>query len=77
MVIADSETVSLYAPLTVKVFLQKNRLGLHPFSQFKSGEKHCIIADSELKIIEVQFGKEISVNDKQKFPFPEEVGSIE
>ena len=43
----------------------------------KAGEKHCIIADSELKIIEVQFGKEISVNDKQKFPFPEEVGSIE
>ncbi len=43
----------------------------------KAGEKHCIIADSELKIIEVQFGKEISVNDKQKFPFPEEAGSIE
>ena len=43
----------------------------------KAGEKHCIIADSELKIIEVQFGKEISVNDKQKFPFPEEVDSIE
>lgn len=43
----------------------------------KAGVKHCIIADSELKIIEVQFGKEISVNDKQKFPFPEETGSIE
>ena len=43
----------------------------------KAGEKHCIIADSELKIIEVQFGKEISVNDKQKFSFPEEVDSIE
>jgi len=33
----------------------------------KAGCKHMIIAITELKIIEVQLGKEISVNDKQKF----------
>lgn len=30
--------------------------------------RHTIIADTELKLIEVQLGKEISVHDKQKFP---------
>ena len=34
----------------------------------KSGCKHTVIADSELKIIEVQTGKDISVHDKIKFP---------
>lgn len=33
----------------------------------KAGCKHTIIADTELKVIEVQLGKEISVHDKQKF----------
>lgn len=32
-----------------------------------AGCKHTIIADTELKIMEVQLGKEISVHDKQKF----------
>ena len=32
-----------------------------------AGCRHTIIADTELKIIEVQLGKEISVDDKQKF----------
>ncbi|MBQ7920028.1 MAG: cupin domain-containing protein [Lachnospiraceae bacterium] len=31
------------------------------------GCKHTIIADTELKVIEVQIGEEISVHDKQKF----------
>ena len=32
-----------------------------------AGCRHTIMADTELKIIEVQLGKEISVNDKQKY----------
>lgn len=32
-----------------------------------AGCKHTVIADSQLKIIEVQLGKNIDVNDKQKF----------
>jgi mannose-1-phosphate guanylyltransferase len=31
------------------------------------GCRHTVMADSELEIIEVQIGKEISVEDKQKF----------
>ena len=33
----------------------------------KAGYKHTVIADTELKIIEVQLGKDINVNDKTKF----------
>ena len=34
----------------------------------QAGCRHTIIADTEIKLIEVQLGKEISVHDKQKFP---------
>lgn len=34
----------------------------------QAGCRHTIFADTELKVIEVQLGKEISVHDKQKFP---------
>jgi len=34
----------------------------------EAGCRHTIIAETELKLIEVQLGKEISVHDKQKFP---------
>ena len=33
----------------------------------QAGCRHTIIAETELKIMEVQLGKEISVHDKQKF----------
>lgn len=33
----------------------------------EAGCRHTIISDTELKVIEVQLGKEISVHDKQKF----------
>ena len=33
----------------------------------KAGCRHTIAAVTELKLIEVQLGKEIDVNDKQKF----------
>ena len=35
----------------------------------QAGCRHTIIAVTGLKLIEVQLGKEISVHDKQKFPF--------
>lgn len=34
----------------------------------EAGCRHTVLADTELKLIEVQLGKEISVHDKQKFP---------
>lgn len=36
-----------------------------------AGCKHTIVADTELKMIEVQLGKDISVQDKQKAAWPE------
>lgn len=38
----------------------------------KVGCRHTILAESELKLIEVQLGREISVHDKQKFPLEDE-----
>lgn len=35
----------------------------------QAGCKHMIMADTELKVMEVQIGKEISVHDKQKYKF--------
>lgn len=35
--------------------------------KMKAGTKHTIIADTELKLIEVQLGREISVHDKHKY----------
>ena len=37
----------------------------------KASCKHTILADTELKVIEVQLGKAISVEDKQKYPMPQ------
>lgn len=37
----------------------------------EAGCKHTIIAETELKVIEVQLGKEINVNDKHEFKFEE------
>ena len=34
----------------------------------QAGVRHTVIADTDLQIIEVQLGKEIRVDDKQKFP---------
>ena len=36
-----------------------------------AGCRHTVFADSELKIIEVQLGSAISVEDKQKYPLPQ------
>ncbi len=42
------------------------------------GCRHTVVADTELKLIEVQLGKEISVLDKQKYgvPFTEDMQDI-
>jgi mannose-1-phosphate guanylyltransferase len=37
----------------------------------EAGCKHTIIAETELKVIEVQLGKEISVSDKHKYDYDE------
>ena len=37
----------------------------------EAGCRHTIIADTELKVMEVQLGKEISVHDKQKYELEE------
>ncbi len=36
-----------------------------------AGSRHTIMADTELKVMEVQLGRDITVHDKKKFPFPE------
>jgi mannose-1-phosphate guanylyltransferase len=36
----------------------------------KVGQKHTVIAKTELVLNEVQVGKEISVEDKIKYDFP-------
>ena len=38
----------------------------------EAGCRHTIFADTEIKLIEVQLGREIDVNDKQKFELPGE-----
>ena len=37
----------------------------------QAGCRHTLIADTELKVIEVQLGREISVHDKQKYELEE------
>ena len=39
--------------------------------EMPAGSRHTIVADTELKVMEVQLGRDISVHDKEKFPFPE------
>ena len=34
----------------------------------QAGCRHTVIADTELRLMEVQLGDEISVHDKKKFP---------
>ena len=33
-----------------------------------AGCRHMLLADTELQVIEVQLGKDISVQDKKKYP---------
>ena len=36
-----------------------------------AGLRHSVVAKTKLQLIEVQLGRDISVHDKKKFPFPE------
>ncbi len=42
-------------------------VGVGDVITMQSGCRHTVIAETELKLIEVQLGREIDVNDKQKF----------
>lgn len=46
---------------------KENVVGAGDVITLPIGCKHTVIADTELKVIEVQIGEEISVHDKQKF----------
>lgn len=49
----------------------KQSVGVGDVVSIPAGCKHTIIAETELKVIEIQLGKEISIQDKQKFPLYE------
>ncbi|MCD8107404.1 MAG: cupin domain-containing protein [Oscillospiraceae bacterium] len=46
---------------------KKREVGVGDIIEMKAGTRHTVTAVTELKIIEVQLGSEISVHDKQKF----------
>lgn len=48
---------------------QRQHISAGDVLTMKAGCKHTLIADTELKVIEVQLGKEISVYDKQKYNY--------
>ena len=45
-------------------------IGVGDIIEMPAGCRHTVIAESELKLLEVQLGEEISVRDKRKFQFP-------
>jgi mannose-1-phosphate guanylyltransferase len=48
---------------------KKEKVGPKSFISLKAGVKHSIIAESDIRIIEVQIGKDIDVKDKRKFAY--------
>ncbi|MDD3930021.1 MAG: sugar phosphate nucleotidyltransferase [Sphaerochaeta sp.] len=57
---------------TGEVIVDGNRtsVGCGDVVQLKAGARHTILAETELQVIEVQSGKDISVRDKIKYPLP-------
>ncbi len=47
----------------------KQNIGPGDVITIEAGCKHSVVANTTMEIIEVQLGREISVDDKQKFPF--------
>ena len=47
---------------------EKRSIGVGDVVTMPAGCRHTVFADTELKLIEVQLGEDITVNDKQKFP---------
>ena len=50
---------------------KKRKVAAGDILEMKAGCRHTITAETELKVIEVQIGRDISVQDKQKFPLEE------
>ena len=48
-------------------YYTRNTVKVGDVLTMKAGCKHTIIADTELQVIEVQIGDEISVHDKHKY----------
>ncbi len=48
----------------------ENKVKTGDVIRMQAGCRHTVIADTELKIIEIQLGREISVSDKQKYEWP-------
>ncbi len=44
-------------------------VGVGSVISMKAGVKHTVIADTDLQLIEIQIGKDITIKDKQKYPF--------
>lgn len=53
---------------------EKRRVTPGDVISMPAGCRHTVFADTELQIIEVQVGREISVEDKRKYPLPEGCG---
>ena len=49
---------------------KRRSVGCGDVVQLKAGVRHTILAETELQVIEVQSGKDISVRDKIKYPLP-------
>ncbi len=50
----------------------KQKIGVGDVITIQAGCRHTIFAETELKVLEVQLGKEITVQDKQKYVLPNE-----
>ena len=57
---------------TGRVILNEKERNVKPGDviEMKAGCRHTIIAETELKVIEVQMGSDINVSDKIKYVYP-------
>ena len=53
---------------------REQQVGPGTVIRMPAGCRHTIIAETELKVIEVQLGHDISVHDKHKYPTPSAQG---
>ena len=52
---------------------KRRDVGMGDVIRIPAGTRHTVIASSELRIIEVQVGKDITVEDKVKYPQPDDI----
>ena len=67
----QNELTALIAQNGIKLEIPAKKVFLKPGDvlTMQAGCKHTIIADTELQVIEVQIGAEISVDDKHKYEY--------